>query len=119
MIETALLVWLCRTIGKKAHAKGLSAEKYRFFVVIAWFTGEITGFSQILFGGRAGINLLMFLITYVSALMTAGFLVWFVFKIVNIPPDLCEDDETNTDFSANEDRIAERWRPQFPFARRS
>lgn len=90
MLELFLMIWLCGKIGLRARSKGLSSGLYKFFVVLAWFGGQVVGgvvaflmFSWLLadFGDDD------FMLVYLAALFTAGLSVWFVFKLVAIKPD--------------------------------
>ena len=102
MIEILLLISLCRKIGIRAREKGLPEGRYKFFVVVAWFGGEIIGAvaaeiaSQFLLDDQNGNDLLL---TYLFAIFTASLFVWFVFKLVAIRPDIQQDD----DFEDSED----------------
>src|SRR4051794_21043587 len=100
MIEILLLISLCRKIGDRAREKGLSPGWYKFFVVVAWFGGELMGAiaaeiaSQVILDERQGDNLLL---VYLFAIFTASLFVWFVFKLVAIRPDLELDDDHEDD----------------------
>ena len=75
MLEIILLVSLCRKIGNRSREKGLPAGKYKFFVVVAWFGGEIAGavfaavMWQVFYGDRGGNDVLF---TYACAIFTAA-----------------------------------------------
>jgi hypothetical protein len=43
MIEILLLVHFCKKIGNIVRPKGRSVGLWRFFLVVAWFGGEILG----------------------------------------------------------------------------
>jgi len=93
-----------RAIGNRAREKGLPEGRYKFFVVVAWFGGEIIGAvaaeiaSQFLLDDQNGNDLLL---TYLFAIFTASLFVWFVFKLVAIRPDIQQDDDSG-DFEDEE-----------------
>ena len=43
MLDIIILIFLTRSIGKKAEGKGLKASTWKINLVLAWFAGEILG----------------------------------------------------------------------------
>jgi hypothetical protein len=43
MIEVLLVIYLCKKVGDVVRPKGYSVGLWRFFMVLGWVGGEITG----------------------------------------------------------------------------
>jgi F0F1-type ATP synthase assembly protein I len=91
MIEIIVLYFLTKQIGKIAIAKGLSAGKWKFNLVMGWIAGEILGIviGFILFGKE---NLFSCILLALGCAASAYFIIKsYLSKL----PDVISDDDLN------------------------
>jgi hypothetical protein len=91
MIEIIVLYFLTKEIGKIALAKGLSAGKWKFNLVMAWIAGEMLGIiiGLALFGKE---NLFSCILLALGCATTA----YFILKnYLSKLPDALSDDDIN------------------------
>jgi F0F1-type ATP synthase assembly protein I len=91
MIEIIVLYFLCKEIGKIAIAKGLSAGRWKFNLVMGWIAGEMLGIIiGFMFFGKE--NLFSCILLALGCAATSYFIIKnYLSKL----PDVISDDDLN------------------------
>ena len=91
MLEILILIFLTRKIGVIAATKGLSAGRWKLYLVLAWIGAELFGavIAVMIFGKD---NLFS---TFLIAVACAASTYFIITNYLNKLPDVVDEDDVN------------------------